>query len=235
MKRIQVIQHVPFETPGCIIHWAEDMGYTVAAAHLYRGDKLPEISDFDLLVVMGGPMSVHDTAIHPWLKDEKKFIHASVSSGKNVVGICLGAQLIAEVLGSRVRSNGEREIGWHRIFRSDESSGAGIFDVIPDGSEVFHWHGETFDIPHGAVHGFSSDCCRNQAFLFDKRVLGLQFHLEVTPHLLHEMIDNCRGELLPSEYVQEEELIISGMKHIRENNSVMYALLDKLDSADLHS
>jgi len=231
MKRIHVLQHVPFETPGCIIHWAEDMGYPVASTHFYRGELLPDPGEFDLLVVMGGPMSVHDTAVYPWLTDEKRFIDLSVSSGKGVIGICLGAQLIAEVLGSSVRSNGEREIGWHRIFRSDESTGNDLFDEIPDGIEVFHWHGETFDIPRGALHGFSSDCCRNQAFLFDGRVLGLQFHLEVTPHLLHEMLNNCRGEIIPSDYVQGEDEILSGVKYIRENNSIMYSLLDKIDSA----
>jgi len=231
MQRIHVLQHVPFETPGCIIHWAEDMGYPVSFTHLYRDEKLPGISDFDLLVVMGGPMSVHDTGMYPWLRDEKKFIHSSVSSGKKIIGICLGAQLVAEVLGGDVRSNGEKEIGWHRIFRTDEGAGNSLFDAIPDGIEVFHWHGETFDIPHGSVHGLTSDCCRNQAFIFDGRVLGLQFHLEVTPHLLHEMVENCRGELIPSEYVQDEGEILAGVKHIRENNSIMYSLLDRIDNA----
>jgi len=229
MNRIHVVQHVPFETPGCIMHWGEDMGYPVNFTHIYRGDPLPVLNELDLLVVMGGPMSVHDTGACPWLRDEKKFIHSAVSSGKRIVGICLGAQLIAEVLGSSVRSNGEREIGWHRIFRSDESAGIHLFDAIPDGIEVFHWHGETFDIPPGSVHGFSSECCRNQAFLYDERVLGLQFHLEVTPHLMHEIIDNCRGEIINSEYVQSEEMILAGAKHIRENNSIMYTILDKLD------
>jgi GMP synthase-like glutamine amidotransferase len=107
-----------------------------------------------------------------------------------------------------------------------------MFDAIPDGTEVFHWHGETFDIPDGAIHGFSSDCCRNQAFLYNRRVLGLQFHLEVTPHLLNEMIDNCRGELKPSEYVQSEEIILAGTKHIRDNNSIMYSLLDRFDNTE---
>ncbi|HPR39228.1 MAG TPA: type 1 glutamine amidotransferase [Spirochaetota bacterium] len=235
MKRIHVLQHVPFETPGCIIHWAEDMGYPVSATHLYRGDTLPDVNDVDLLVVMGGPMSVHDTDIYPWLNDEKRFIHSAVSSGKGVAGICLGSQLIAEVLGSSVRSNGEKEIGWHRIFRAEESPLNSLFDLIPDGIKVFHWHGETFDLPGGAVHGFSSECCRNQAFLYDGRVLGLQFHLEVTPHLLHEMIDNCRSELIPSDYVQEEGDILSGMNNIRENNNIMFSLLDKLDSAVITS
>ena len=231
MKRIHVLQHVPFETPGCIVHWAEDMGYPVTYTHFYQGDILPEIDETDWLIVMGGPMSVHDTDIFPWLADEKRYIHKAIASGKTVIGICLGSQLIAEVLGSRVRSNGEKEIGWHRVFRTDESSGIGLFDDIPDGSEVFHWHGETFDIPPGAVHGFSSDCCRNQAFISGDRVLGLQFHLEVTQHLLYDIIDNCRGELIPSEYVQGEDHIISGLKHIRENNSIMFTLLEKLDNA----
>ncbi|HOP62635.1 MAG TPA: type 1 glutamine amidotransferase [Spirochaetota bacterium] len=233
MKRVHILQHVPFETPGCILNWALDMGYPVTYTHFYAEEPLPDINEIDWLVVMGGPMSVNDEKIYPWLSGEKRFIESAISSGKVVIGICLGAQLIAEVMGSRIKTNGLKEIGWHRIFRADEMPLSGLLNIIPDGIDVFHWHGETFDIPGGAVHGFSSDCCRNQDFLYRDRVMGLQFHMEVTPHLLHEMINNCRGELIPSEYVQEEDCILSGMKYIRDNNSVMYSLLDKLDEVEL--
>lgn len=232
MKRIHVFQHVPFETPGCILNWAMDLGYPVEYTRFYQGEGIPSPDSMDWLVIMGGPMSVHDTGLYPWLTGEKMAIAAAISAGKTVIGICLGSQLIADVLGCAVRKNREREIGWHRVFRIEDSTGGDLFDAVPDGAEVFHWHGETFDIPPGAVHGVSSDCCRNQAFLCGERVLGLQFHLEVTPHLLHEMIDNCRGELVPSEYVQDEERILAGARHIRESNSIMYTILDRLDSLE---
>ncbi len=230
MKRIHVFQHVPFETPGCIINWANDMGYPITYTRFYNKEPLPGMDDIDWLVVMGGPMSVHDTSIYQWMADEKKFIASAIASSKRVLGICLGSQLIADVLGGRVTKNNGKEIGWHRIFRTDEVSEGSIFDKIPDGMHVFHWHGETFDIPPGSVHGLTSDCCRNQAFVFKDRVVGLQFHTEITPHLLHNMIDNCRDELIPSEFVQSEEQIINGMNHIRENNNIMYSILDELDT-----
>lgn len=229
MKRIHVFQHVPFETPGCILNWAMDMGYPVTYTRFFEGETPPPEDSMDWLIIMGGPMSVHDTELYPWLAEEKVAILSAINSGRTVIGICLGSQLIAEALGGGVKNNGEKEIGWHRIFRTGESNDGGLFDVIPDGVEVFHWHGETFDVPRGSEHGVYSDCCRNQAFLYGDRVLGLQFHLEVTPHLLHEMIENCREELVESAYVQSEEKIIEGMKYIRESNSIMYSILDRLD------
>lgn len=231
MKRVHVFQHVPFETPGCIIDWAKGNDYTLTTTRFFKGEPLPEPSSVDWLVVMGGPMSVHDTGLYPWLREEKRFIDSAVLRGKKIIGICLGSQLIAEVLGGNVRNNGKKEIGWHMIFRTEACDNSLISETIPYGMKVFHWHGETFDIPHGAVHIASSECCGNQAFIFDNNVLGLQFHMEVTQPLLQDMVDNCRDELVLSEYVQDEKTILSGMEYIGENNRIMYSLLGILDTA----
>lgn len=230
MKRIHVFQHVPFETPGCITDWAQDKGYGISFTRFYKGDPLPAINSIDWLVIMGGPMSVHDTAEYAWLINEKEFIGSAISAGKKIIGICLGSQLIADVLGAEVRKNVEKEIGWHKVYRTSESMGNDILDAIPDGAEVFHWHGETFDIPGSALHGVYSECCRNQAFLLNRNILGLQFHMEVTTSLLCGMIKNCRNELVPSAYVQDEKRICSGAAATVHNNSMMYDLLDRFDA-----
>jgi len=233
MKRIHVFQHVQAETPGSIVNWAFDMGYNISYSRLYENVELPDAGDLDWLVIMGGPMSVHDESVYPWLTGEKKFIEKAISSGKTVVGICLGAQLIANVLGARVAKNMWKEIGWHPVFRTGENPGCVVFDKIKDGQNVFHWHGETFDIPHGAVHGLFSEGCRNQGFIYGDKVLALQFHLEVTPHLLHDMLDSFRDELVPAQYVQPESEILQGIHNARDNNNILYSILDELDKIDI--
>lgn len=230
MKRIHVFQHIPAETPGCISNWVLDMGYTLTETRFFSSTPLPDKNDLDWLVIMGGPMSVHDEYLFPWLTEEKKFIEQSITAGKTVLGICLGAQLIADVLGAKVAKNRWKEIGWHPVFRTGDNRKCMIFNKVKDGRPVFHWHGETFDIPAGAVCGLSSEACKNQGFIYGDRVLALQFHLEVTPHLLHDMTGSFRDELIPSEYVQPEEEILKGEIYIRENNRIMYDILDELDS-----
>mgnify|MGYP000849044073 CR=1 FL=1 len=180
--RIHALQHVPFEPPGSIEAWARHAGHALAITHLYRGDPLPAVEEPDLLVVLGGPMSVHDEARYPWLIDEKRFIERAIAAGRRVLGICLGAQLIAQVLGARVYANDEKEIGWFAVEATAAARTAAVFEGFPPRLLAFHWHGETFDIPAGAVHAARSAACAHQAFAFGDRVVGLQFHLETTPN-----------------------------------------------------
>src|SRR5271165_3985143 len=110
--RLHALQHVPFEGPAAIADWAAAQGVSMTVAHLYRGDALPSLSDFDMLAVMGGPMSVNDSSHYTWLDPEIAFMRAAIGAGKAVLGICLGAQMIAKALGARVYPGAQKEIGW---------------------------------------------------------------------------------------------------------------------------
>ncbi len=178
-------------------------------------------------------MSVNDEELHPWLIAEKRFIAQAIRRGKAVLGVCLGAQLIAAALGARVYPNGEKEIGWFPVYSlpAPETFPAEAVPSFrfPEESLVFHWHGETFDLPTGAVHLARSGACLNQAFQYGRRVVGLQFHLEMTPQAVHELVDDGRDELVPARCIQSEAEILSApAERYAENNRLMAALLSFL-------
>ncbi len=204
--QVAVLQHVPFEDIGSMRGWLTARGATLHYCRLFAGDPLPDPADLDLLIIMGGPMSVNDEALHPWLVAEKAFVRAALAAKVPTLGVCLGAQLIASALGAAIYPNGEKEIGWFPVNGLD--AGCGTF-TFPETSNVFHWHGETFDLPPGAVRLASSAACRNQAFQIGFNVIGLQFHLETTPQSLDAIVSNCRDELIPGRYIASEEVLRS--------------------------
>jgi len=224
--RIHYLQHVPFEGLGSMEEWFAERRHTVSATHLYNGEQLPEQNSFDWLVVMGGPMGVADEDRYPWLKPEKHFIRATIDSGKPVLGICLGAQLIADALDAAVTGNPQREIGWFPITVAEDARSTAVGKVLADNPEVFHWHGDRFAIPEGAVPLAASEACDNQGFLYDNRVLGLQFHLETTELSARELILNCGDELDGSEFVQGAEQMLSQPGRFIAINQLMADILD---------
>ncbi len=227
--RILCLQHVPFEGPAAIADWAAANGHSLAALPLFENAALPGQSDYDRLVVMGGPMSVQDVDAHPWLRDEKRFIAAAIASGKTIIGVCLGAQLIAEALGARVYRNHQKEIGWYPIALTDAGRRSDAFGFLPERLEVFHWHGDTFDLPPDSVHLARSEACENQAFLHRGRVLGLQFHLESTPGSVRDIVANCSDEIEPAPCVQSAELVLAAGGAVYQRiNQALYGVLDRL-------
>ena len=147
--RAHYLQHVPFEGLGSIEPWLQNAGYKISNTQFFDSGVLPSINEIDFLVVMGGPMSVNDESENPWLVKEKRFIKSIIEGGKPVLGICLGAQLIANSMGGEVFSNPEKEIGWFPV-QAVEPESSSVFR-FPEETEVFHWHGETFSLPPGAV------------------------------------------------------------------------------------
>ncbi|MEM7393702.1 MAG: gamma-glutamyl-gamma-aminobutyrate hydrolase family protein [Verrucomicrobiota bacterium] len=222
---IHHLQHVPFEGLGSMEPVLRARGDELSATHLYAGQSLPNLDHLDGLIVMGGPMGVHDKDAFPWLGDEKRFILGAIEAGKPVLGICLGAQLMADALGARVYRGAHREIGWFDISCPDESVLPGVF---PEELEVFHWHGDTFDVPAGAKHLASSEACVNQGFVFDDRVVGLQFHLETTPDSATALIEHCSDELDDSRYVQTAEEMLSEPERFGTINRVMADLIEAM-------
>lgn len=225
--RIHSLQHVAFEDLANIKVWAGEKGHAVTRTLLFRREPLPSLDEIDCLVVMGGPMSVGDEKEYPWLADEKKFIERALKSGKRILGICLGAQLLAEVLGGRVYKNQHKEIGWHPVSLSTQGKQSAVFSVLPPEFTAFHWHGDTFDLPLTCVRLASSEGCLNQAFEYGPNVLGLQFHLESSPESIQALIENCGGDMTEGKYVQSAQEILAGYGKLPEIYQRMNQLLDR--------
>ena len=229
--RIHCLQHVTYEGPGSILRWARQKGHGFTRSHLPDGHRLPAADSFDMLVVMGGPMSVHDEAAHPWLVEEKRFIGAAIRDGKKVLGVCLGSQLVAQALGARVYRNEAKEIGWFKVMKAEDAKRSELSQAFPDEMEVLHWHGETFDMPKGAIHLARSEACQNQAFVHGGRVLGLQFHLEMTGDAAQDMIRYCGRDLVEAPWVQRPESILWEPRRFDRANAAFDRLLDQLSRA----
>ena len=226
LLRIHVLQHVPFAGLGAIEAWLLERRADIHYTRFFDGDPLPPHDAVDLLIVMGGPMSVNDEVRLPWLEPEKRFVREAIERNIAVLGVCLGAQLIASALGSRVYSGPAKEIGWFPIQRAPEAEGTFRF---PSECTVFHWHGETFDLPLGAARLASSAACENQAFQMKRHVIGLQCHLEMTADGVRRLVEACRHELVPAAYVQtKQEMLSAPATRYQETNLLMGDVLEYL-------
>ncbi|MCE0485021.1 MAG: type 1 glutamine amidotransferase [Methylacidiphilales bacterium] len=222
---VAILQHAIYEGPGEIAEWAKLRGHAVATHHLYRGDSLPALADFDCLVVMGGEMNIYQYRDWPWLRPESALIRSALGQGKRAIGICLGAQFIADVMGSRVFQNGEIELGWLPIAWTPESRA--MFSELPSSSTVLHWHGDTFGLPAGATRLALSAGCPEQGFVIPGQCLGLQFHLEVDPVLVKEFVQG-QSEWPKGQYVQTAETILKeAAQHCDRNRQLLHGLLDR--------
>lgn len=193
-KKVHVLQHMPNEGLGSIACSLDRIGAVVSFTRFYgesAESTLPDARGFDLVIALGGPMSVNDEDALPWLVAEKQFLREAMAAGVAVLGICLGAQLIANALGARVYPNEQKEIGWFPV--TGINAGDHCFR-FPASIEVFHWHGETFALPQGAMHLARSVVCENQAFQIGRNIIGLQFHLETDPASAQAFIDADNAE-----------------------------------------
>ena len=180
MPKLLVFQHVAYEILGTLDPLLRRHGFRIKYVNFGRaGTATPSVDGYHGLVVLGGPMNVDQVDEYPHLADEVQIVQRAIERGMPVLGICLGAQLIAKALGAPVRRNPEKEIGWYHVRPTDEARGDPLLGHLGEEEKIFQWHGDTFDLPGGAVHLASSDRCANQAFRFGDRVYGLQFHLEV--------------------------------------------------------
>ena len=228
--RLHIIQHEPFEGPGLIMEWAVIRGHSVKITKVYSGDALPEVHVFDWLVLMGGSMSVHDVALYPWLQPEKELVKSAITAGKIVTGICLGSQLIADVLGGKVYRHAWREIGWFPIHLTEAGKNSDWFSEGWDNQLFFHWHGETFDLPPSAIHLAFSEGCKHQAFSVGNGVFGWQFHPEATLQTVHQMLQSGSEDLMADRFVMTDEQIRAvTVKNLIETRRLYFDLLYRIE------
>ena len=218
---VHVLQHVAFEGLGSMAQWLDAAGLQTSYTRFFADDPLPALDRVDMLIALGGPMSVNDEAALPWLAAEKQFVRDVVAQDIPVLGVCLGAQLIASALGARVFRGAVKEIGWFPI-RGVSTTPTSAFR-FPAECLVFHWHGETFDLPENATWLAESAGCANQAFQLKHNVIGLQFHLETTAESTRALVEHCRDELVPGPYVQGEQ-------ELRATPASRYTVVNRLMS-----
>ncbi|MBN1996392.1 type 1 glutamine amidotransferase [candidate division KSB1 bacterium] len=224
--RIHWLQHVPFEGLGTISNWIQKNKFTATVTRFWQNESPPGADGIDFLILMGGPMSVYEEDKYSWLEEEKIFVKACIESNARVLGICLGAQLIAEVLGVQVYKNRHTEIGWLPVQLTAEGNREWPF--LQPQMTVFQWHGDTFDLPDGCRHLVQSEACRHQAFIYRDRVLALQYHLESTPMNVKNMIMNCGADITSGPYIQSADTMLATDGHFEKNHDAMDKILSKL-------
>jgi GMP synthase-like glutamine amidotransferase len=231
--KIHCLQHLKNETLGNIGAWVSLRGHSLTKTLLYERPVFPETEDFDLLLIMGGTMSVYQEKEFPWLKPEKEFVKKAIDTGKPVLGSCFGAQMIAEVLGGKVTRNRFKEIGWHRVKSltgKDPNTGERIGSELPSGLfpefTAFMWHGDTFEIPAGAVRLFESEACPNQGFIYRGNIIGLQFHPEADRQWILNLIEDSGHELVEGKFIQPGEEILRHEHLLESSRNIAFSLMD---------
>lgn len=226
--RIHFLQHVSFEGPSLILEWANLHQHEVSFTRFFEDDfRIPAHDELDALVIMGGPMGVNDGDRCIWLNAEKKFIYDCIQARKKVLGICLGAQLIAASLGAIVKKAPNKEVGWFPVTPTEGCRTVDWFhDLFKHRPTVYHWHGDQFEIPHGALDLLLSAANDNQAFAYQDNVLGLQFHLEVSRYDVIDMIQHGWSDLDDAPYIQSMACQIAGCTNVRVAKRTMTSLLD---------
>jgi GMP synthase (glutamine-hydrolysing) len=223
--RIDVIEHAANEGPGKIALWAQARGYTLNHVRMDAGAPLPSLDDSGLIVIMGGGMNIYEHRDFPWLVDEKRFLAKAVTREKPLLGICLGAQLLADVLGAKVVQNPHKEVGWWPVRFLDRST---PFDGFPTECPMFHWHGDTFDVPNRARRIAESDGCPNQAFAFGDHIVGLQFHAEVTATDPAAFCDSAPQDVEDGPFSQSRDAIVAASPDLTAADRGLHRLLDAL-------
>jgi GMP synthase (glutamine-hydrolysing) len=231
--KIHYFQHVPFEDLANIEPAVLQYDFNISKTAFFKDDTLPPVDDIDWLIILGGPMSVYEDKKYPWLVAEKIFIEEAIEKGKKVTGICLGAQLIADVLGAKVYKNTDKEIGWLPVTLTEGGLESNIFDGLPETFMVFHWHGDTFDLPENAVNLAYSEATKIQAFEYPGNVSGIQFHLEYTRESIEKMLDNCSNEIVPGKYIQTQNTIRNGYQHLLPLKRYFHILFNNLSNPEL--
>ena len=229
--RLQLLHHDPVDFSRTnISHWAENMGYSISNTYLCNNESLPPIEAFDWLIVMGGSPHAWEEDVYPWLSVEKKFIAQALEDNKIILGICFGAQLLAESLGAEVFVNRYNEIGWHEVTLTPEGQQSYLFENIPERFTTFHWHADHFSLPRGCTRLAYSEATVNQAYISPERpIAGIQFHPEYPLALVKYFAQEWGDEWQKGPYSAGKEKVIAQSDQIPETYQLMATLLDNMD------
>jgi|SRR6476469_1615033 len=225
--RWHCLQHLPDEGPGHAADWLAGHGHSLTYTRFFEPDPvLPELHAFDGLLILGGAMSVHDEAQFPWLAVEKAFLRQTLRAGKITLGICLGAQLLAEALGGEVKPNPAPEFGFWTVRFSSRVLDHPLLRGWPEKAAVLHWHQDTFTVPPGGQRVGMSAGCANQGFVWGDGIIGLQFHPEMTEEMVEQLIQAEKHELAEEqEFVQTATQIREKLKSVWKGRKLLEALL----------
>ena len=228
--KIQLIEHDPEDFSRTnISFWAAKKGYRIHQTYVCNGDALPAPDDFDWLMVMGGSQHAWDEKGNSWLQREKEFVAETLARGKPFLGICFGAQLLAEALGGRLFANPHSEIGWHEVTLSRPGRDSFLFKNVPASFVSFHWHSDHFSLPRGCTRLASSRATENQAFVCEDRpAVGLQFHPEYTREMVAYYADANRQLWKADEFVSPAEEILTRTEKVQDTYWLMEILLNNM-------
>jgi GMP synthase (glutamine-hydrolysing) len=228
--RIQLIEHDPEDFSRTnITLWATEKKYQLKQIFICNNEALPALDSFDWLMIMGGSQHAWDIANYPWIQAEKDFLLQALGANKIVVGVCFGAQLLAEALGGRIFSAKHKEIGWHDVKLNSEGRTSFLFNQIPDAFTTFHWHSDHFSLPNGCIPLASSKATENQAFVCRQQpVVGLQFHPEYTLDMVRYYARNYSQDWLIDTYVQDGPAVLARTDELPGTYTLMKVLLNNI-------
>lgn len=208
MNDIMIFKHVPFEGPGTLIEPLKVRGLRYREVNLYEKGAPNDLEGCGGLIIMGGPMNVYEEAEYPFLRDEDLLIKDALAKKIPMIGVCLGAQLMAKAAGAKVFKGMKKEIGWYPLHLTEDAGTDRAFKNLHKEIEVFQWHGDTFEIPNGAAHLASSDLFQNQAFRINENAYAFQFHIEVTEGIIREWVAINESELKGvSDYIDSKKIL----------------------------
>ena len=225
--RIHLLEHEPFFQPTNIDLWAEEKGFTITRSDICHEEPFPDLEEFDWLVAMGAVQHAWEDDVYPWLRKEKTFIARAIEGGKTILGICFGAQLIAEALGGGVFPNHDHEIGWHAVHLTEEGRASEIFGGLPESFQTFHWHSDHFSLPGCCTRMAQSEVSENQAYVAEGgRVVGMQFHPEYTLDLIRHFTIKYGHGWPPGEFVGNRDEVLAKADEYPDTYGLMKIILD---------
>ena len=225
--KIHIFQHISVKQPGAVLDWITKNKLDYQIHLIKNGDALPTLEETDFLIILGGALHINDEEEHPWLRPDINFVRKIIDLNKPVLGICLGAQIIARALDFKVEKNEYREIGWHNVMLNNNAKQNHFFKDIPHKFIPLHWHSDIIRLPENISSLVYSNATDSQAFTY-KNTISVQFHIEQTEKTLDIMLEKANDYLIKDKFVQTADEIRLGYNNLIDSNNILFHLLDSL-------